>query len=739
MVIRNAALAISRLVGFAAAAVLLSSMSIGWLYLLEAPTAHWPGPRLADALPLDELSGRAGISLIVFIVAMAAAALFTAAIGRLLGFDGFAAALTIGFVIGAWLYIASAISIFVVRQISLDQAFDATRDLPPVYAAAVLFALALALTAPRRTGEQWLTRLVPASTGLLGVITLLSATLPHSANEQRVFGGLFTAPTAPLARTIEITIGIVLLLCARGLGRASRRALGTATTVIAISLIVRIVNSFDLAGVLVCAFVLLSLLTRRGDFSSSGDPTTRLSSGLRAGGLALCGFLYGVGALIVNRLATGLPVHLLVVFRVTLRSLVIGSPLETTLIPGGFSEWFPWSLRVIFGLAVAWGVATWFAPWRQRIAGQAGSHRRARQLVQIWGGDTLAPFALRRDKAYFLFPDGPEMEATTLISYRVLRGIAIVSGDPIGPDDEASLAIAAFRSLCAARGWRFALIGASERFLGVYRSLGLHVLYHGDEAIVDIPTFSLAGGGLKSVRQAVHRVARNGYQADVHTAAELSSEVRDELSALERSWLDGDPRKGFVMEFAELFGLDGDDVLFVTARGPSRELAGFLELAVCRASRSLSLSSMPRGESAPNGLNAFLIVRGLEWGAAHGYEMLSLNFSPAARLLDRGPQRGWRRLARAALLIVKRLLNLQLDNLLLFNRHFAPRWQSRYVVIERFRHLPRVIVAAMAVEGYLPLGGLVRGRERRDGVEYNKEARSDGAFQAAGQAGTPPD
>ena len=44
----------------------------------------------------------------------------------------------------------------------------------------------------------------------------------------------------------------------------------------------------------------------------------------------------------------------------------------------------------------------------------------------------------------------------------------------------------------------------------------------------------------------------------------------------------------------------------------------------------------------------------------------------------------------------------QLDNLHAFNRKFFPGWERRYIVYERRRDLPRVGVAALAAESYLP-------------------------------------
>jgi lysyl-tRNA synthetase class 2 len=56
--------------------------------------------------------------------------------------------------------------------------------------------------------------------------------------------------------------------------------------------------------------------------------------------------------------------------------------------------------------------------------------------------------------------------------------------------------------------------------------------------------------------------------------------------------------------------------------------------------------------------------------------------------------------------ILRRLKGtFQFDNLSSFNRKFFPVWERRYVVYERLGDLPRVGLAGLAAEGYLPLVG----------------------------------
>jgi lysyl-tRNA synthetase class 2 len=712
--IRRGVVATGRVLTVVVSVMALSSAAIGILYLLRGPTAGWPGPRLFDVLPLDELPGHADVPLILFAVTMAVAGLLAGGVASALGFDGFAISLSVGVGVGVWLYLSSALSIFIVRQVSLVNAIDSTRNFPSVYLAAVLYALASAALAHRHRREQWLTRLVPAGVGILGVITILVATLPDSPGDRVPLGGLLTGADSSVARTIGVAIGVVLLLCARGLGRRSRRACISASVLVFVSLVVRTIDAFNVTALAVGSLVLISLIARRGDFSFAGDPSMRASATRRVVIFAGITLAYGVAALWINQIAFDLPFHFLAALRGTLHALVIGSPQRWSPIAGHFSTWFPWSLRLIACLGIAWAASTWFAPWRHRPVDESLRRRVAEQVVRRWGEDTLAPFTLRRDKAHYLFPEASTgaVGGTTLISYRVVRGVAIVSGDPIGPPDQARDAVAAFRAMCAARGWTFALLGASDRFIGIYRELGFHALYHGDEAIIDIASFTLVGGERKSVRQAVKRVARKGYEVAVYSASELDQELRAELSLLERESLGGRERKGFVMELEELFRLDGNEVLYVTGRAPDGSLVGFLEIASCPPSASLSLSSMPRSPAAPNGMNAFLIVSLVEWARERSFEAVSLNFSPAARLFAHGQSSGGKhRIARWATRIPKRLFGLQLDNLYRFNQGFTPRWQPRYVIVDRVRDIPRVVVAAMAAERYVPFASFLRGRD----------------------------
>jgi lysyl-tRNA synthetase class 2 len=360
-----------------------------------------------------------------------------------------------------------------------------------------------------------------------------------------------------------------------------------------------------------------------------------------------------------------------------------------------FADWFPLTVFLLAWGGTAFLLVAWFAPWRYRLQRDAHEHSLAHRLVTTWGSDTLAPFALRADKSYFFSADG-----AAFLAYRVVGGVALVAGDPIGPAEARPELMQRFLDFAHERGWRIAVLGAGEHCVADYRALGMRALYHGDEAVVRTDGFSLDGRAIRKVRQSTHRLANAGFAARVLRPSELDDELRAQLESIATQWRGDQPERGFVMALDALFGLGDEDSLFVVGFDAAGVAAGFLHFAVARPGCALSLSSMPRRRDVPNGFTEWLIVAAVQWAKENGYARVSLNFAPFAQLFERSDLTLGERAFRAVLQRLKGWF--QLDNLLQFNRKFFPEWQPRYVVVERVRDVPRVSVAALAAESYLP-------------------------------------
>ena len=330
----------------------------------------------------------------------------------------------------------------------------------------------------------------------------------------------------------------------------------------------------------------------------------------------------------------------------------------------------------------------WLRPVSDRIRQSADERRAARGLVQSHGDDSLAFFSLRRDKNYFFSPT-----RKSFLAYKVVVGVALVSGAPIGARREFRELLAEFQRVCHARGWRLALLGVHADHLPLARGAGLRAIKLGDEAVVRTAAFSLEGRAVRKVRQSVARLERAGYTFEAVTAADVGGDLRAELERVSRIWRGANAERGFSMAMDDPFR-EPDTVFVLARRGGS--IGGFLHLVP--SARGYSLGAMRRDPATPNGLMEYLIVQTLAWAHGEGADELSLNFCVFSDLLG-DPEGRLQVAARGVLRAGDRVF--QLERLLRFSRKFSPEWRPRYVCVERLTDVPAVAVAYLWVESLL--------------------------------------
>jgi lysyl-tRNA synthetase class 2 len=668
--------------------LLVGIAATGWMYLLHPAL---PGPRIGLALPLDELSRHSSVSLLWYLLVWGVAASLLGAYARWARIERLTAAVILGLGIGVWSYLQVGISMAIVRQVSVRPALDIAARLQLVYLSAAVVAVgAAALARPRPDKRAPLVIATVVAMG--GLLNLIHGMLP--GRNAGLLHSITPDAVGPLAKAFGIFAAVAMLVASRGLARRRHRAWQVATSVTALSATIHVLHGFN-HGTLASAVVLVLLIARRHDFDGPGDTDSRGLVVRRAATVVGAIGVYAVVALWLNRTAADQPLTLRFALRETFDGLFALNLRGSPHLVGAFGDWFPLSILILGIASTLWVVAGWIAPWRHRVVQEERERVVARALVHAWGIDTLAPFVLRSDKSYFFTAD-----ETAFLAYRVVSGVAIVSGDPIGPRDRLDELIGRFVDHAHHRDWRVAILGASEGFLPLYGAHGLHSLYHGDEAIVDTASFTLDGRPIRKVRQSVHRLEQAGYDTRVLRPSMLDDNLRHELEAVARDWRGEAPERGFVMALDALFSLGDEDALFVIGFAPDGHAAGFLHFAIsCGA--SLSLSSMPRLRTTPNGFNEWLICEAIDWARDNGFARVSLNFAPFAALLaPEADLTGLQDVQRRALMTLKG--HFQLDNLLSFNRKFFPRWERRFVVYERRRDLPRVGIAALAAEAYLP-------------------------------------
>ena len=515
-----------------------------------------------------------------------------------------------------------------------------------------------------------------------GLVNLVSATTPPLRDRLRFVRHLIPLGVPQAAAALVALAGLGLLLLSRGLRRGQRRAWRLSIVLLAGSALLHLVKGADLEEAALAALGAGLLIHNRSAFRVASDRGSARRAFVAPAIGAACAALVGT---ITVELSSGMhtrpPVGRALVAVV---ERLVG--LHTIALTDRVGDFLDPALGAVgFGLALgaAWIILRPFATRRLGADGLA----RARAMVRRRGGDTLTYFALRDDKEHFFFGE-------SMVAYAVFNGVCLVSPDPVGPAHERAVAWGQFRGYADAHGWCVAVLGASEAWLPIYRRTGMRDLYVGDEAIVDIDRFSLAGGRAKGLRQAVNRVAKYGYHVEFFDPARVSTELETALRAMTCESRGGDAERGFSMTLGRLFDPRDEGLLLAVAFGPDGAPAAFCHYVPAPTVNGYSLDLMHRTRGDhPNGVLDFVLVSTIEELRSRDMRVLGLNFATMRAVLagesgDGVPQRLQRWLLR------RLSESMQIETLWRFTAKYGPEWMPRYVVYDGLEH---VLPAALAI------------------------------------------
>ncbi|HTR92469.1 MAG TPA: phosphatidylglycerol lysyltransferase domain-containing protein [Trebonia sp.] len=546
------------------------------------------------------------------------------------------------------------------------------------------------------TRLTWIPAVAALLTFLIGVSDVLAVFKPDWHQRLHKFNEVVPGTLTNAARTSDVIVGLLLLMLARGLRRRKRSAWQAVIALLAFNVVIHFLHFPHLLSVSTFVGIVLLgvLLWRHGDFYAVGDPRSRRTVLQVFVVLVVMDFAIGLGYLAVGPLAGSYTFTQR--FQDVLYELFgVYGPVQWAVDGRADLYHVLTSALGAFTLVVTIYLFLRSAQPRARLA--AADAVRIRELLDRYGDrDSLGYFALRDDKSVIWSPSGKAG-----ICYRVVAGVMLASGDPLGDPEAWPGAIGAFLTEAERHAWRPAVMGCSELGAEVWcREGDLTALELGDEAIVNVGEFSLAGRQMRNVRQMVNRVAKNGYAAEVRRVGDIPGQELDGIIREADLWRGTQVERGFSMALGRLGALGDEACVLVTAKenGVLRAILHFVPWG----NDGLSLDLMRRDKTAQAGLNDFLIVEAIKAAPALGIKRVSLNFAMFRAALERGERIGagpvlkaWRGL----LVFLSRWF--QIESLYKFNAKFSPVWEPRFFVFPGGRDAPRIAFAALEAEAFL--------------------------------------
>ena len=298
-----------------------------------------------------------------------------------------------------------------------------------------------------------------------------------------------------------------------------------------------------------------------------------------------------------------------------------------------------------------------------------------------------------RDKA-LLFDE----DRGGFVMYGVQGRTWVALGDPVGRPHRLSALVRLFLERCDDFGGVPVFYEVGKEGLHRYADFGLTFVKLGEEARVDLATFSLEGPQASKHRQALRRLDKEGATFRVLPVAELPAAM-DELRSVSDDWLreKAGGEKGFSLGFFDPGYVARFPVAVVERRG---RIEAFANLWPGSGKAELSMDLMRHHQDAPKGVMEALLVHLLRWGKEQGYRSFVLGMAPLSGVETSTVAPLWNRVGRYLYEHGETFYNFQ--GLRAFKEKFDPAWEPRYLAYPGGLALPRILadVAALIAGGY---------------------------------------
>ena len=526
---------------------------------------------------------------------------------------------------------------------------------------------------------------------LVGILMISAIFLPPLRQEADYFFSFIPSAIRGTAAASSLFFGILIITLAKGLKRRKKRARNLAIFV----LMLNPISSVTISVVEIILVILL--ITFRKEFYAKSDPSTKWRP--------LIAFIQVITISLISSF---------ILLYLRKDNLLLNDPSFSKIINGVLRGFIGLDTNLEFKSTHLEEFASFFIGslgffsivlplilFFRRVKPLEVMTEEDREILRKLYNhdefqDSVAYFATRNDKSVVW-----SKNKKAAIAYRVVDGVMLASGDPIGEYSLWPEAMSEFLNKAKEYAWTPAVMGTTERGGEVWiNETKMLAFDYGDEAIIDVKSFTIEGKIMGNVRHMVNRTKRDGYSATTCKWIELNDSDKKQLISFANDWRYGATERGFTMSM-DRFGDDKDDETIITIARKDNEIKGFIYFMPW-ASFGWSLDRMQRERGVDPGINELMIVTTVEEARQRGITKVSLNFAAFRSLFERADKLSAGPIVRFLRNLIRFASNwFQVESLFRFNAKFQPEWQTRYVLYPTAADIPRVGWAALKAEQFV--------------------------------------
>ncbi|NCU06324.1 MAG: lysylphosphatidylglycerol synthetase family protein, partial [Chitinophagaceae bacterium] len=334
-----------------------------------------------------------------------------------------------------------------------------------------------------------------------------------------------------------------------------------------------------------------------------------------------------------------------------------------------------------FGLEFIWlircvGFSTWLflfwsliQPHVSRYTETDLQRMKAKDLLKQYGHSAVDYFKVYPDKLLFF-----SSHYDAFVSYRIANGFAVVLEEPVSAANQKVSVLKEFEHYCRKAGLKPAFYRVDAGSIHWFDELRKKRLLIGQEAVLDVTTFSLEGKERKSLRNGISNLQKKGYTAKLYEAP-LNEHFVQALKKVSDEWLMefGKSETVFSQGMFDANEIRHQDI--ITLENEKGEINAFLNIVPDYSANECTYDLIRKIKAAPGAAMDALILRLIDAAKAQQKKYINLGLVPMSGITQ--PQNRAEQLVKIAGDKIKTFQRYK--GLREFKEKYASCWQNKYL------------------------------------------------------------
>ncbi|MGI2726797.1 bifunctional lysylphosphatidylglycerol flippase/synthetase MprF [Bacillus cytotoxicus] len=327
--------------------------------------------------------------------------------------------------------------------------------------------------------------------------------------------------------------------------------------------------------------------------------------------------------------------------------------------------------------------------YRNEFPGQPANDKRLQNFLDQYGGNVLSHLGFLGDKQFFFSSDGKALLLFSITGKRL-----VVLGDPIGDSTSFRTVLQEFLIEADRFGYICVFYQIESRWMSLYHDFGYNFFKLGEEAVVDLNTFTISGKKRAGLRATFNRFEREGYTFSIHQPP-FSDALYEELKKVSDAWLGGKKEKSFSLGYFDREYINRAPI--ATLSDAEGKIIAFTTFMPVYQSGILSVDLMRYYPDAPSGIMDAIFIHLFQWAKENDYHSFNIGMAPLSNV-GLSAQSFWSERVAAAIFNNVRY-TYSFSGLRHFKEKYKPVWSGKYLAFRKNHSLPVTMLAVTKLIG----------------------------------------